>query len=480
MLKKLFEIRFTAPQLRQWFMRGLRHLLALVSRRSKIVNGPSSRVGVLALVVSLSMLAMATPVHAEVDGQVATSEGVVLLSDSEGKVDVTLEHWDSTGNEYELVESTEMEVGEGTYFHRFGKLTNAGGYRVTLSTDAGDETLRFDHKSRTFSNSRLEDFLADSAGASILLSSKSSTLAKARALLIDDSGRVIETLSFSEKSQVTGTLLEKPWGVPLKEGEGYDSLALYTNDGTTSGEVSSFTAERDAAVSALSPDENGATVTVAGESQVPLNGTVELVLKSEGETLERFEEPVKEVTAGEERSKTVYWDEVLNPGTYSVEATLDSGRVLDAETESFEVDHDAAITDAFGAAVGASVTVKGRSDLPLKGDVVVELSREGEVVRTETMPAPVVLSGNEESVDTEWESRLQPGSYVLVAELSTEEGVVDRYGTTFQTQSVPDEIGNESAGSGGSDGGGPMSKMPAAGAVIALLALLLTLQFTRR
>lgn len=447
------------------------------SLRGSILGG-GALLRILVL-TGLALLLLASPVSAEVDADVATSEGVLLESDSPGTVEISVDYWNSDAARYETVEEMTGEVGDGRYFFAFEGIEDAGRYRVALDSGSGVETLGFTHRTSSDALGFVDQFSADSVGPTVLLTSASSTLAEVDVLLLNGDGRVIDTVSFDEKDPVIETVLERSWNVPLEEGKGYASAALFTKDGRTYGRQASFTAESDALISTLSPDENGATATIEGDSQVPLNGDVEIVLRSGGEEVRSLERSVEELTAGEERGVTVYWEDVLDPGTYTVEATLESGTVLDAERASFEVEHDGEITDVSGAGIGAAVTVEGRSDLPLDGDIKIKLSRDGELVRTETMPAPVVLSGNEESVDTEWGSRLQSGRYVLVAELITEQGVIDRYGETFEVRSLSGDSGSEGEASGDGEGG-PMSRMPAAGAALALAAVLSTAYFVRR
>jgi hypothetical protein len=80
---------------------------------------------------------------------------------------------------------------------------------------------------------------------------------------------------------------------------------------------------------------------------------------------------------------------------------------------SFQAVDDAIITETYEDETGASATVLGNSRVPFKGSLKFILSQNGSVLNTTEKETPVLLSGDDETVEITWNQTLQPGIYQL-------------------------------------------------------------------
>jgi len=100
---------------------------------------------------------------------------------------------------------------------------------------------------------------------------------------------------------------------------------------------------------------------------------------------------------------------------------------------SFQAVDDAIITETYEDETGASATVLGNSRVPFKGYLKFILSQNGSVLNTTNKATPVLLSGDDETVEITWNKTLEPGIYqlrtVLLGEnddvLDLEENVIE-------------------------------------------------------
>jgi hypothetical protein len=80
---------------------------------------------------------------------------------------------------------------------------------------------------------------------------------------------------------------------------------------------------------------------------------------------------------------------------------------------SFQAVDDAIITETYEDETGASATVLGNSRVPFKGSLRFILTQNGSVLNTTEKATPVLLSGDDETVEITWNKTLEPGIYQL-------------------------------------------------------------------
>lgn len=106
--------------------------------------------------------------------------------------------------------------------------------------------------------------------------------------------------------------------------------------------------------------------------------------------------------------------------------------------QGFTAEEDVFITDIYRDAIGASATIEGRSQVPYTGSVrFTVMDSNGAVVESATERSPVLLSGDDETVETIWEDRLPEGTYRLTIEvMGSGEAILDRRETIIEAAPV--------------------------------------------
>jgi len=126
---------------------------------------------------------------------------------------------------------------------------------------------------------------------------------------------------------------------------------------------------------------------------------------------------------------------------------------------------DARITETYQDETGASATVMGESRVPFEGYLRFTLSEGGEVLNITERKTPVLLSGDDETVEITWNSTLEPGVYELqTALIGQDGGIIDLQENIIEAKhivrrSLPDETKS--------------AELPAGLAGVAVLAIIL-------
>ncbi len=79
----------------------------------------------------------------------------------------------------------------------------------------------------------------------------------------------------------------------------------------------------------------------------------------------------------------------------------------------FVASDDALITETYQDETGASATVVGNSRVPFEGSLRFILSQNGTVLNVTEKKTPVLLTGDDETVEISWNKTLEPGIYQL-------------------------------------------------------------------
>jgi hypothetical protein len=131
----------------------------------------------------------------------------------------------------------------------------------------------------------------------------------------------------------------------------------------------------------------------------------------------------------------------------------------------FTARDDAEITDLFKDETGASATVFGRSQVPFEGSLVFIVhtlkndtgASSSEPVESIREKVPVLLNGDDETVEVAWKQRLPKGVYRLEIELLGNSGeVIEHRETIIESNLSPSSnvsaVNNSTSGTGASSG----------------------------
>jgi hypothetical protein len=123
---------------------------------------------------------------------------------------------------------------------------------------------------------------------------------------------------------------------------------------------------------------------------------------------------------------------------YAWKQILENGREYAGRVKIVELNHnqtrvfmnyfravdDAVITETYQDETGASATVMGNSRVPFEGSLRFILSQDGHVLNTTEKRTPVLLTGDDETVEITWNKTLDPGIYLLRTVLLGQGGAV--------------------------------------------------------
>jgi len=145
---------------------------------------------------------------------------------------------------------------------------------------------------------------------------------------------------------------------------------------------------------------------------------------------------------------------------------------------SFTARDDAEITDTYEDETGASATVMGRSRVPFEGSLKFDLYRNGTLLTSVNEKTPILLAGDDETVEISWNETLDPGIYQLTIQLIGNDGdVIDLEESIIEAEIQPRpqmvETPPEEKGSG-------MTTMVTAAAVLLLAAVVIVVIRRRR
>ena len=107
----------------------------------------------------------------------------------------------------------------------------------------------------------------------------------------------------------------------------------------------------------------------------------------------------------------------------------------------FIAEDKAEITDTYEDETGASATVLGRSRVPFEGKVRFILSQNGTHLATVEKKTPILLSGDDETVEISWNDTLNPGVYQLEIQLiGNDDDLIDLVESIIEAVIVPKPV----------------------------------------
>lgn len=117
-----------------------------------------------------------------------------------------------------------------------------------------------------------------------------------------------------------------------------------------------------------------------------------------------------------------------------------------ATMQEFTAKDDVFISDTYKDEIGASATIEGRSQVPFRGTVrftVFKNDGNENIVETVTRDSPVLLSGDDETVEAIWEERLHEGIYRLNIEVMGNDGDLLDVRETIIEAEAPRKVSND-------------------------------------
>ncbi len=109
--------------------------------------------------------------------------------------------------------------------------------------------------------------------------------------------------------------------------------------------------------------------------------------------------------------------------------------VVIARSETFTTKDDAKITELYKDETGASVTLLGQSQVPFTGNIVFTVTENGNVIEEISEKSPVLMSGDDETIEVAWSDKLAAGIYELTLTVVGNDGdVLDRWDTVIEVE----------------------------------------------
>ncbi len=109
--------------------------------------------------------------------------------------------------------------------------------------------------------------------------------------------------------------------------------------------------------------------------------------------------------------------------------------VVIARSETFEAKDNAKISELYKDKTGASATVLGQSQVPFTGNIVFTVTENSNVIEEISEKSPILMSGDDETIEVIWSSRLAAGIYELAVKVVGNDGdVLDRWDTVIEVE----------------------------------------------
>lgn len=109
--------------------------------------------------------------------------------------------------------------------------------------------------------------------------------------------------------------------------------------------------------------------------------------------------------------------------------------VVIARSETFEAKDDAKITELYKDETGASATLLGQSQVPFAGNIVFTVTKNSNVIEEITEKSPILMSGDDETIEIAWNEKLAAGIYELTLTVVGNDGdVLDRWDTVIEVE----------------------------------------------
>ncbi len=197
----------------------------------------------------------------------------------------------------------------------------------------GIEPVRFD----------VRDFRADSRGMHLSISASDPAIVDIYYMLI--SGNKAVYVTEDQAVPITGSFAtpvqkDYAWRQILEAGREYTGRVkiVELNHNQTRAFMNSFLARDDAMITETYQDETGASATIVGNSRVPFEGSIMLILSQNGTVLNTTEKRTPVLLTGDDETVEISWNKTLEPGIYQLRTILlgNVGDIKDLEENIIE------------------------------------------------------------------------------------------------------------------------------------------------
>jgi hypothetical protein len=198
----------------------------------------------------------------------------------------------------------------------------------------------------------------------------------------------------------------------------------------------------------IMPDSSGVSVILApfipqsGSDEKPVLTDVEYILVDGSTVIYRTTD--RRISVEQATTLSKNWNiRLLNNHAYSarvkVRISAQEDNVI-AGSRDFTAMEDAHITELYRDETGASITILGSSQVPFIGNIEFTVSENGQVIEDIREPSPILMSGDDKTIEIVWKNRLPPGIYELSVSVMDNDGfVIDRKDTIIEAKKSTDQ-----------------------------------------
>lgn len=200
-------------------------------------------------------------------------------------------------------------------------------------TILSEKSFEFYHGGQVPVRFDVRDFRADSAGVHLLIYAPDMAIVDLYHMLIKGNKALYVAKDTSLSISDSTRNIDRDWKQLLVKGENYSSRMKIVEEesGQTRSFMSQFQAAENARITDTYGDEIGASVTIIGDSMVPLSGVLKFILSMDGRTLVTEEKKTPVLLKDDDETVEVSWNRTLYPGIYHLKIHLlgDDGELID-------------------------------------------------------------------------------------------------------------------------------------------------------
>ncbi len=257
-----------------------------------------------------------------------------------------------------------------------------GAYKLKAKLLEGKQVLteaeyNFAYGTNSASRLQINDLVANSQGISVALSPKEASLFDIEYMLVNGSDVVYTTKA--EKLSLTSApdIFSAPWGTLLENNKDYVGrvkIQVYSPEREVISSSERFIANDNAEITDIYKDENGASATVYGRSQVPFEGNLVFSVykmnanseKENASLIESVQQKVPVLLNNDDETVEVAWSYRLPEGIYrlGIELMGNDGDVIEHRETVIESDFSQNSNVSLANNTTSETKVSGKNGIP--------------------------------------------------------------------------------------------------------------------
>ncbi|MBP2030855.1 hypothetical protein J2755_001803 [Methanohalophilus levihalophilus] len=266
--------------------------------------------------------------------------------------------------------------------------------------------------------------------------------------VIDSQTLILKNLSVSKETVVLywepATTEDGPYDVEVRVSSDNEVLCGQTHSFVYGNQVLPIIT-----IDSLIPNSEGISLAVTPKK--PTIANIEYMLVKDSRVVDvSVDEKVSIHTQTSTHHKQ--WETILKSGEeYRGRAKIylfDPYEVVIVDDKAFTAKANVEITDTYKDEIGASVTVNGISQVPFEGEIRFTLYADNQATEQITVDVPLLLTGDDETIEAIWEQTLPEGEYTLAIEVISDTGeVIERKDTVIdvtETDTILDDTNDTS------------------------------------